>query len=342
MHPRNLFRAGYDFAHLVASSPGLAPFVAPNAYGDLSIDYADPAAVTALNRALLAQAYGVKNWDVPPGYLCPPVPGRSEYLHQLADLLAEDSGASIPRGPSTRVLDIGVGASCIYPLVGASEYGWRFVGADIDRTAVASARRIVAANPVVAELIECRLQPSTSGYFRGVIAEGEQFAASMCNPPFHASAQEAAAGSRRKRLNLGQAKELPLNFGGQARELWCDGGEVGFVQRMIAESATVAGQCHWFTTLVSKRDHVPSLLKTLRAVGAADVRTLAMAQGQKQSRILAWTFLTPDTRRGRHAPNEERQSRDGKPGVPRSSANRPRADFRSALIQRAPRLKRRR
>ena len=291
MHPRNRFRTGYDFAQLVASNPTLAPFVAPNPYGDLSIDYANSSAVKALNRALLAHAYGIGHWDVPPGYLCPPIPGRSDYLHHLADLLA-GGGSSIPRGPSTRVLDIGVGASCIYPLIGASEYGWRFVGSEIDREAVEWARHLVAANPAVANLVECRVQPSPGASFQSVIAAGEMFAASMCNPPFHASAEEAAAGSRRKRRNLGQARESSLNFGGQARELWCDGGELGFVRRMIAESAGAAGQCHWFTTLVSRSDHLPPLVEALQDVGASDVRTLAMAQGQKQSRILAWTFST--------------------------------------------------
>lgn len=291
MHPRNRFRTGYDFAQLVASNPTLAPFVAPNPYGDLSIDYANPSAVKALNRALLAHAYGIRHWDVPPGYLCPPIPGRSDYLHHLADLLA-GSSSSIPRGSSTRVLDIGVGASCIYPLIGAREYGWRFVGSEIDREAVEWARRLVAASPAVANLIECRVQPSPGEYFQSVITEGEVFAASMCNPPFHASAQEAAAGSRRKQRNLGQSRESPLNFGGQARELWCDGGELGFVCRMIAESAGVAGQCHWFTTLVSRSDHLLRLVEAAQDVGASDVRTLAMAQGQKQSRILAWRFST--------------------------------------------------
>lgn len=291
MHPRNRFRTGYDFAALVASNPALAPFVARNPYGSLSIDYANPSAVKALNRALVAHAYNVRHWDVPPGYLCPPIPGRSDYLHHLADLLA-GSGSSIPRGPSTRVLDIGVGASCVYPLIGASEYGWRFVGSEIDRQAVEWARRLVAANPAVANLVECRVQPSPGECFQGVIAEGEVFAASMCNPPYHASAQEAAAASRRKQRNLGQSRESPLNFGGQARELWCDGGELGFVRQMIAESAHVAGQCHWFTTLVSRSHHLPPLVEALQDVGASDVRTLAMAQGQKQGRILAWTFST--------------------------------------------------
>jgi hypothetical protein len=87
LHPRNRFREGYDFTALIAVSPALKAFVKPNAYGDDSIDYADPLAVKALNQALLRQAYGLPHWDIPAGYLCPPIPGRSDYLHHLADLI---------------------------------------------------------------------------------------------------------------------------------------------------------------------------------------------------------------------------------------------------------------
>ena len=50
-------------------------------------------------------------------------------------------------------------------------------------------------------------------------------------------------------------------------------------------------QCRWFTTLVSKSAHLPRLHQALRDARAAEVKTIAMAQGQKQSRILAWTFM---------------------------------------------------
>ena len=144
MHVRNRFRTGYDFDALVAASPGLALFVAPNPYGDASIDYANPDAVKALNRALLAHGYGLKEWDIPPGYLCPPIPGRSDYLHHLADLLSGGDPARIPRGGAVRVLDIGVGANCVYPLIGASEYGWAFVGSDTDPIAVRWAAKLAS------------------------------------------------------------------------------------------------------------------------------------------------------------------------------------------------------
>jgi len=292
LHPRNRFRAGYDFRRLMAGSPGLAAYVAPNAHGDASIDYADPAAVKALNQALLKTAYGLHNWDVPPGYLCPPIPGRSDYLHHIADLLGTaDNAAASPREPVT-VLDIGTGANCIYPLIGASEYGWRFVGTEIDPVALRWARKLVTDNSAVAGLIECRLQPSPLQCFDGVIHPGETFDLSMCNPPFHASAEAAAAGNRRKRRHLGGRTRTAhrLNFGGTAGELWCDGGELAFVRRMIAQSADRPMLSRWFTTLVSKRAHLPCLHQALRVAGVAGVRTIDMAHGQKTSRILAWTF----------------------------------------------------
>ena len=309
MHPRNRFRDGYDFGRLAHDNPTLAAFVRPNAYGDESIDYANPKAVKALNQALLKQAYGLKVWDIPPGYLCPPIPGRSDYVHYLADLLA-GSGGVAPHGSSVAVLDIGMGANCIYPLIGSSEYGWRFVGSETDPVALRWAMKIVAENPSVQGLIEGRLQPSATDCFKGVARPGEFFDLSMCNPPFHASAAEATEGNLRKRRNLGTnpSRARALNFGGRSGELWCPGGEVGFVRRMIEQSLDFRDQCRWFTTLVSKSAHLPRLLQALRDAKAADVKTIDMAQGQKQGRILAWTFISParrampskaSTRRGR-------------------------------------------
>lgn len=291
LHPRNRFRNGYDFPRLIACSPRLAAFVSPNPYGDASIDYANPDAVKALNQALLKLAYEIDTWDVPPGYLCPPIPGRSDYLHHLADLPGIGDAPASRRRP-VRVLDIGMGASCIYPLIGAREYGWHFIGSEIDPVALQSAKNLVAANPAVADLIECRLQESPLACFNGVTKAGETFDLSMCNPPFHASAESAAEGTRRKQRNLGKIKsKVPvLNFGGQAVELWCEGGELAFVRRMIAESAERPRLCRWFTTLVSQRAHLPPLFKSLQDVKALDVSTLEMKHGQKTSRILAWTF----------------------------------------------------
>jgi 23S rRNA (adenine1618-N6)-methyltransferase len=289
LHPRNRFRTGYDFPRLITSSPRLAPFVAPNAYGDASVDYANPAAVKALNQALLKDAYGIDSWDVPPGYLCPPIPGRSDYLHHVADLPGIGDATGTRRDP-VRVLDIGMGANCIYPLIGASEYGWHFVGSEVDPVALQWAKQLVAANPAVADLIECRLQQSPPACFEGVTKAGESFDLSICNPPFHVSAEAAAEGRKRRNLGYGKTTAPVLNFGGLAGELWCDGGELAFIHRLIAESAGRPRLCRWFTTLVSKRAHLPRLFQALERVKALDVETLEMVHGQKTTSILAWTF----------------------------------------------------
>ncbi|MCQ4346180.1 23S rRNA (adenine(1618)-N(6))-methyltransferase RlmF [Pseudomonas stutzeri] len=293
LHPRNRHQGRYDFPALIQGCPELAQFVIRNPYGKQSIDFADPAAVRVFNRALLKQFYAIQYWDIPPGYLCPPVPGRADYVHALADLLAEDCAGAIPRGARVRVLDVGSGANCIYPLIGHHEYGWRFLGADIDATALASARAIVRANRLD-KAIELRQQADASHIFHGLLQAGERFALSLCNPPFHASAAEASAGSRRKWKNLGKLdpkRTLPaLNFGGQSNELWCPGGEIAFVRRMVRESREVAGQVLWFSCLVSKAGNLPLIEQALRHSGAVTTRTVAMSQGQKQSRFIAWSF----------------------------------------------------
>jgi 23S rRNA (adenine1618-N6)-methyltransferase len=292
LHPRNRHVAGYDFPGLVESCPPLAPFVRPSPVGTPTVDFADPAAVMTLNQALLKRDYGVAHWDLPRGYLCPPIPGRADYVHHLADLLSESGSKPIPRGRKIVVLDLGVGANCVYPILGASEYGWGFVGTDIDPIAVAWARQIIAANPKLADLVECRLQPSALDLFRGVVKTRERFAASICNPPFHASPEEAAAGALRKARNLrGKKVTKPvLNFAGRNHELWCEGGESGFIRRMIAQSAEQPALCGWFTTLVSKRETLPALHRALTAAKATEVRTIDVSHGQKNSRILAWKF----------------------------------------------------
>lgn len=293
LHPRNRHRARYDFPALIRTEPLLARYVRPNEYGDESIDFADPLAVKALNQALLRQYYGLAHWDIPAGYLCPPIPGRADYLHHVADLLAAGAGGAVPRGPGVAVLDIGTGANCVYPIIGAHEYGWRFVGSEADPIALANARRLVAANPTLTPLVECRLQPNAAAVFRGIIQPGELFDLTICNPPFHASRAEAQAGTQRKLRNLSGGKQVTpvLNFGGQTNELICPGGELAFVCKLIAESVDFAKSCRWFTTLVSKSANLPMLRQALDRTHPAEVRVIPMRQGQKQSRILAWTFL---------------------------------------------------
>lgn len=295
LHPRNRHRGRYDFQQLTSTCPELTPFVYPGLRGDLTIDFAHPAAVKTLNRALLQHFYRISKWDIPPGYLCPPIPGRADYLHYIADLLGSCRSGIIPRGRLVRVLDIGVGANCIYPMIGRFEYGWSFVGSDRDPVALDSAKRIVEENESLMGAVELRLQTSPPSILKGVLLKDEVFDVSICNPPFHASLEEAQEGSLRKWNQLGiepgRGKLPQLNFGGQEGELWCPGGEVAFVGRLIRESSDYAQAVFFFSALISKEASLPAVYAALKKQGVVESWTLEMAQGQKKSRVVAWTFL---------------------------------------------------
>jgi 23S rRNA (adenine1618-N6)-methyltransferase len=285
MHPRNPHGARYNFQELSECSPDLKIFVTKNKYGDESIDFANPLAVKALNRALLKKFYQVDYWDIPEGFLCPPIPGRADALHYIADLIER------PNGSEVHGLDIGVGANCIYPLIGHAHFGWNFVGSDCDSSALKSAQKILDQNKLI-NSINLRFQKNSKSIFKDIIEKTDQFDFTICNPPFHESAAEAMQGSMRKWKNLGKEKTSKLNFGGQSHELWTEGGEKAFILTMIKESVEFSEQCQWFTTLVSKEANLPILTKTLNNYKTVQTKILNMKQGQKRSRLLVWSFKT--------------------------------------------------
>ena len=291
LHPRNLHNQGYDFPALVTRYPALASHVKPTPYGNLSIDFSNPLAVKTLNAALLKQHYNIADWDIPDGALCPPIPGRADYIHYIADLVG-------PENPDIKLLDIGTGANGIYPLLACRIYGWQCVGSDISTRSLANVEAIIASNPDLKERFSLRTQTDKNHIFEGIIQSDEFFDVSVCNPPFHASQDEALKSTQRKVSNLARnrgeekakKKASNLNFGGQGAELWCKGGELLFLKKMVRESQVYSSQCHWFTSLVSKSDNVRPLRKLMLKVGAVEVREIEMKQGNKVARVLAWTF----------------------------------------------------
>lgn len=298
LHPRNKHRERYDFNQLIESCPELAPFIKLNIYSDESIDFSDPDAVKMLNKALLKHFYHISNWNIPPNYLCPPIPGRADYIHYIADLLGSCNNGKIPVENQIKCLDIGVGANCVYPIIGIKEYGWSFIGTDIDPVSIQSACKIVELNPVLAGKIELRLQNNSNDIFRGIIQKGEYYDLTICNPPFHASMEVARSGTLRKLKNISPNNTINplLNFGGQNGELWCEGGEERFVHNMICQSKQFATSCFWFSSLISKESHLKNVYLTLKKAEALGVKTIEMGQGNKKSRIVAWTFLTQEQR----------------------------------------------
>jgi 23S rRNA (adenine1618-N6)-methyltransferase len=300
LHPRNRHQAidgvAYNFEVLCQVNPDLSQYVGTNQAGNPTIDFAISDAVKQLNKALLLHFYQLQFWDIPPQYLCPPIPGRADYIHYLADLLAQDLNGEVPTGKHIKGLDIGTGANLIYPIIGSFEYKWSFVGSDIDPISINCATQLCKVNPRLSKSIKLRSQNKVDNIFKGVINSTDQFDFTMCNPPFHKSAEEAQKGSQRKLNNLAATRKGKsessdkLNFGGQANELWCDGGEVEFICKMVRESAQYKQQVGWFTSLVSKKDNLDIIQAELKKAKATQVKVINMGQGNKISRFIAWSF----------------------------------------------------
>lgn len=294
LHPRNKNRDRYDLNALIIANPDLKAFVKPNKQSDNSLDFANPKAIKILNKALLNHYYGIAHWDFPDSNLCPPIPGRADYIHYLADLLCEHNFGRNPNGAKIKCLDVGVGANCIYPILGATEYNWNFIGSDIDPQSITTAEEIVKSNPSLVGKIECKLQNDPKAIFRGIIGSKDIVDLTLCNPPFHESEEAAQKGSLRKVQNLSgkKIKTADLNFSGVSKELIFEGGEVKFISNMVLQSKTFANNCFWFTSLVSKQSNLKAIYKALDQVGAFKVKTIPMGTGNKVTRIVAWTFLS--------------------------------------------------
>ncbi len=294
LHSRNKNRERYDLSALTTLNPELKNYVKPNKFGVDSVDFSNPIAVKLLNKGLLSHYYGIESWEFPDENLCPPIPGRADYIHHIADLLGDNNFDTIPFGDKITCLDVGLGASCIYPIIGVTEYGWKFIGSDTDPISIGSAQNIVNSNTSLKDKIVCRIQENPKNIFHGILGKEDKIDIAICNPTFHSSIEEAQKVNRRKVKNLSGGKAITpeRNFSGISNELICDGGEYQFVENMIRESKTISKNCYWFSSLVSKQSNLKGLYKLLEKVEAHQVRTIPMRTGNKSSRILAWTFLS--------------------------------------------------
>lgn len=286
LHPNNKHQLGYDLDRLCSDSPNLKTFVFQNAHGQQSVDFSNPKAVKALNAALLKTHYNIVFWEFPDAHLCPAIPGRVDYLHYVKDLLDEFGITE-----AIRVLDIGTGANCIYPLLGVSQFNWKFVASEVDENALAIAQQILNSNELQNH-VDLRLQKNSRHILRGILNESDRISVCICNPPFYKSEGEAISATSRKLKGLqGKGSEFVRNFSGTASELWCKGGEAQFLDNYVYESELYKEQCQWFTTLVSKKEHIRPLKVKLKRSGVKQTKVIKMQHGNKESRILAWTFM---------------------------------------------------
>ncbi|WP_010134852.1 23S rRNA (adenine(1618)-N(6))-methyltransferase RlmF [Ochrovirga pacifica] len=281
MHPNNPFQNNYDFDKLTRVNSALQKYVFVNAYGNQTIKFADKDAVKELNKALLQLYYYLDYWDLPKQNLCPPIPGRLDYLLHVADLL--DNKKDI------HLLDIGTGANLIYPILGTCHFNWLCTASEVDNESINNAKDIVKNNPLLTT-ITIRPQRFKNSILENIIQPNDYFDVVVCNPPFFKNSFDAAQKNNQKNKNLKLTEKENLNFGGTSNELWCKGGEETFVKKMAEESVLFKTQVGWFTSLVSQKEHLKNIKRAINKTNPTEVKIVDMQQGNKQSRFVAWRY----------------------------------------------------
>ncbi len=279
MHPKNPFTVDYDFAMLIQHYAALKDFVFVNEYGNKTIKFGNKQAVKALNSAILKAHYGII-WNIPENNLCPPIPGRLDYLLHIADLIPKTE---------IRLLDIGTGANLIYPILGTCHLNWQCTASEVNKDSLKNAQNIINNNSILKKT-ELRHQKFKSHILEHIIQPNDVFDVVVCNPPFFKNVSEAQQKNKRKVHNLKLQEKDTQNFGGLSNELWYKGGEEAFVKKMVVESAQFKKQVHWFTSLVSKKENLKNIKRTINKTLPTQVKVINMEQGNKKSRCIAWTF----------------------------------------------------
>ncbi|MDO6738484.1 23S rRNA (adenine(1618)-N(6))-methyltransferase RlmF [Wenyingzhuangia sp. 2_MG-2023] len=282
-HARNKNIDRYDLQALVKTIPNLTNYIQPNVKGEDTIDFKNPVAIKTLNTALLKYYYGIEYWVFPDTFICPSIPNKADYVHHMADVLMESNFGTLPQGNKITCFDLGMGASCIYPIIGITEYDWNFVGSDIDEKSIIAAQAIVNKNKVLKNKMECKIQANPKDFFYSIIDKETKVDLAICNPPLYANLKDAQTET--------QKKSAPFTVAEIGDEIIYEGGETGFLQRYVKESKKFSENCFWFSALVHKSSNQKGMVEFLDELGATQTKAIPMGLGNKASQIIAWTFL---------------------------------------------------
>ncbi|XP_066455727.1 RNA N6-adenosine-methyltransferase METTL16 [Eleutherodactylus coqui] len=283
MHPRNRYKdKPPDFAYLASKYPEFKQHVNVGLSGRLGLNFKDPGAVRELTCTLLKEDFGL-TIDIPLERLIPTVPLRLNYIHWVEDLINfhDSDKTTIRRG-----IDIGTGASCIYPLLGATLNGWYFLATEVDDICYNYAKKNVEQNHL-ADLIKVVKVPQKTLLMDALKEEsGIIYDFCMCNPPFFANQLEAQGVNSR---NPRRPPPSSVNTGG-ITEIMAEGGELEFVKRIIHDSLQLKKRLRWYSCMLGKKCSLAPLKEELRIQGVPKVAHTEFYQGRTMRWALAWSF----------------------------------------------------
>ncbi|GBB93819.1 hypothetical protein RclHR1_22370002 [Rhizophagus clarus] len=289
MHPRNRYKdKSPDFSVLAFKYPSFYPFVHYSKEGKPFIDYKNPEAVRELTYCLLREDFNLF-LDIPLDTLCPPVPSRLNYIHWIEDLVSsteshEESGQHTVYG-----IDIGTGASCIYPLLGCTlNKNWVFLATDIDEKAVKYAKDNVQRNS-----LDDRITVHYNKMGKKILLDENmikdttlKFSFCMCNPPFYENQEEYEKGVENKLTTPHSVCT------GSSNEMFTPGGEFQFIKDILEESLFLRTKIRWYTSKIGRLETVNKMVCELKKVGIDNYVITEFCQGFTRRWGIGWSFGT--------------------------------------------------
>jgi len=284
MHPRNRYKKEKpSFLKLALKYPDFRAQVTQDEDGKVLLDFKNADALRALTTCLLKEDFGL-TVELPPDRLVPTLPLRLNYIHWLEDIVGRER--------DKWGIDIGTGASCIYPLLAVKMNGWKFLATEADPENCMHARKNVEKNGMAKEITVFQVEkevalltPLNDPSLPGALPKKYDFC--MCNPPFFADHMEAQAVGTSRSMDRPEAMSVST---ASPEECIAHGGEVGFVRQMIQESLLLKERVTVYSSMLGKKTSLAALKEELRANGVSKYSSTELCQGRTMRWALAWSF----------------------------------------------------
>ena len=264
-----------DFLILIKEFPELKKFIIKydEKIEEFSFDWSNNDLSLLMTKSILNYYFNIKYYDIPKGFLIPPVPSRLNYLNLINELIKDIKKENIIG------VDIGTGANIIYPILGNSIYNWKFICSEINNESYNNAKLILQKNNLE-ENINLIKQENKNNIFVSIINQENKYTFSMCNPPYYDYEQEIKIEDKKR--------DTEYNFD----EVYYEKGELGFFERYFEESICYKKNIFLFTILIGKKSNSEIIYDKINSynniIKLCDIKKIMT--GNNVRYIIYWSF----------------------------------------------------
>jgi 23S rRNA (adenine1618-N6)-methyltransferase len=264
-----------DFLILIKEFPELKKYIIKydEKIEEFSFDWSNNDLSLLMTKSILNYYFNIKYYDIPKGFLIPPVPSRLNYLNLINELIKDIEKENIIG------VDIGTGANIIYPILGNSVCDWKFICSEINNESYNNAKLILQKNNLE-ENINLIKQENKNNIFVSIINQENKYTFSMCNPPYYDYEQEIKIEDKKR--------DTEYNFD----EVYYEKGELGFFERYFEESICYKKNIFLFTILIGKKSNSEIIYDKINSynniIKLCDIKKIMT--GNNVRYIIYWSF----------------------------------------------------